>query len=141
MIELMKLKFARTGFVCVFTAFFAFIAMMGEGLHVLPGMGHSCEQPLECSILSRTAAGHDDSFDCHSSADANFGRNLHKIDNAADCAVCKYFSLAKSCLSIDCAACDFITITERLVVCSPLLESSFVGTYQSRAPPPVMVHV
>lgn len=63
-----KLKIARISFVCAFTTLFAFIAIMGEGLHLLPGMGHSCGRHLDCIVSSPSAADHDGCCDRHSPA-------------------------------------------------------------------------
>jgi len=133
----MALKFTRTSFVYAFTAFFAFIATMGEGLHFLPGMGHSCEHLHDCMVSCPTAADHDDSGGCPSSLIAHSNYDSDGVHNAANCEICKYFSLVKSCLlAIDLAG-DCVTVTERLPVYSPLLESRFIGSYHSRAPPSV----
>ncbi|MGA2060098.1 MAG: hypothetical protein ABSG67_06425 [Thermoguttaceae bacterium] len=137
----MKLKTARTGFVCAFTALFAFIAIMGEGLHFLPGMGHSCACHFDCIVSSPSATDLDGCCDRHFPAVTHSDTNSCKIKDAADCPVCMFLSLAKSCLSTQYAACDCLPIVERLAVCSPLLESRFVYSYHTRAPPREMLHV
>jgi hypothetical protein len=137
----MIVKFARTGFICAFTTFFAFIAMMGEGLHILPGMGHSCDHRRDCIVYSSSAADFDGCCGHHSPAVTHEDQNPNGINNADDCAVCKFFALAKSCLLADHVAYDHIIIAERLVVCSPFFQSRFVGSYLSRAPPCDLLHV
>ena len=136
-----KLKIARTGFVCAFTTLFAFIAIMGEGLHLLPGMGHSCACHLDCMVSSPLAADLDGCCDRHSSAVTHAESNSSEIKDAADCPVCMFLSLAKSYLSTQYAACDCLPIVERLAVCSPLLVSRFVCSYHTRAPPRDMLQV
>ena len=137
----MKLKIARTGFVCAFTTLFAFIAIMGEGLHLLPGMGHSCACHLDYVVSSPSAAALDGCCDRHSPAVTHAEQNPGAMNDAAGCPVCMFLSLAKSYLSTEYAACDCLPIVERLAVCSPLLESRFVCSYHTRAPPRDVLHV
>jgi hypothetical protein len=134
------LKTARTGLVCAFTTIFAFIAIMGEGLHLLPGMGHSCTCHIDCMVSAPSAAELDGCCEHHFSTVTHLEQNSGAINNAADCPVCIFLSLAKSYLSTEYAACDCLPIVERLAVCSPLLEGRFVCSYHTRAPPRDMLH-
>ncbi len=129
------LKKARTGFVCTLTACFAFIAMMGEGLHFLPGMGHSCCHTLDCLDYCHFCAEPDGpSLPCSQTV-SHSGHNTGAVGNAAVCPVCMFLSLAKMCLPAESAASECAPIVHRLAVCSPLLQSRFFGSYLSRAPP------
>jgi hypothetical protein len=108
---------------------------MGEGLHFLPGMGHPCDHSIACEVLSPIAGD----FNGHSGGNfpaiTHSDRNPHAINNIDDCAVCKFFSLVKTCISLDSDVSDHIIVAERLAIYSSLLESRFIGSYQSRAPP------
>jgi hypothetical protein len=137
----MTIKFARTIFVCAFTALFGFISIMGNGLHLLPGMGHSCEDADHCLISSLISSHHNGCAGSHSPAIIHTDQHPKGIHNSADCAVCMFLSLAKSYLSTEYTACDCLPIVERLAVCSPLLESRFVCSYHTRAPPSDMLQV
>ena len=137
----MKLKIARTGFVCAFTTLFAFIAIMGEGLHLLPGMGHSCGHHLDCMVSSPSSADLDGCCVHHSQTVTHSDPTSSEIKDAADCPVCMFLSLVKSYLSTQYAATACLPIVERLAVCTPLLESRFVCSYHTRAPPRDMLHV
>ena len=137
----MKSKIARTGFVCTFTTLFAFIAIMGEGLHLLPGMGHSCGCHLDCVVYSPSVDGHDGSCVRHSPTVTHSDQNSGEIKDTANCPVCIFLSMAKSYLATEYAACDCLPIIERLAVCSPLLESRFICSYHTRAPPLDMLQV
>jgi hypothetical protein len=114
---------------------------MGEGLHLLPGMGHSCACHLDCMVSSPSAADLDGCCDRHYPAVTHAEQDPGAINNVADCPVCMFLSLAKSHLSTHYAACDCLPIVERPVVYSPLLESRFVCSYHTRAPPREMLHV
>jgi hypothetical protein len=137
----MKFKTARTSFVCAFTTLFAFIAIMGEGLHLLPGMGHSCACHLDCMVSSPSATHVDGCCDRPSPAVSHSDPNSSEIRDSADCPVCLFLSLAKSYLSTEYAACDCLPVVERKAVTSPLLESRFVCSYHTRAPPYDMLHI
>ena len=131
----MTVKYTRTGFVYAFSIIFAFIAMMGEGLHTLPGMGHSCGQSSECAVLLPPDC---DSGGCHGHHSTAFRYSDHASDgknNAADCSVCNYFSLAKPCLLTAPVVGDCFCISELLPVYFFKVESRIIGSYQSRAPP------
>jgi len=129
----MKLKFVRTVFIWVFTAFFAFIVTMGEGLHFLPGMGHSLEHSHD--LLFHSTIADIDGCNHHTSVIKHSDKNQDGTNNADDCVVCKFITHAKNCLLTVYFVVDYTTITWQLAVYSPLLESRFVGTYHSRAPP------
>jgi hypothetical protein len=137
----MKLKIARTGFVCAFTTLFAFIAIMGEGLHLLPGMGHSCACHLDCEVSSPSAADLDGCCDHHSPVVTHADTNSFEIKDAADCPVCLFLSLAKSYLAMEYTTCDCLPVVRRLAVFSPLQEGLFICSYHTRAPPRDMLHV
>jgi hypothetical protein len=137
----MKFKTARTGFVCAFTTLFAFVAILGEGLHLLPGMGHSCACHPDCMVSSPSAADLDGCCDHHSPVVTHSDPDSFEIKDAADCPVCLFLSLAKSYLATDYAPCDCLPIVERLAACTPLLVSRFVCSYHTRAPPRDMLQV
>jgi hypothetical protein len=121
-------KPAQKFFVWGLTAHFALLALVGEGLHFLPGWGHSCGH-----------SSHEYSWDGGEKGPPSFGISSLKhsdgVHNAADCAICKYFSLAKPCLFSACLECAPFTQIEFLAVFSSRIESRAVGTYQSRGPP------
>jgi hypothetical protein len=135
------LKIARANFVYAFTAFFALIATMGEGLHFLPGMGHFCEHDPDCALSCMPDVGLHSSPICHTPTFSHSGKESEQLHNAADCAVCTFLSLAKSCPPALTAACDFTPIVERLAICFSHFQSRFVGSYLSRGPPCDLLHV
>lgn len=131
------LRCVKTNFVCAFTLFFAFIAMMGEGLHAIPGVGHSCQQSIKCISLHTTTADNDCCTQCFPS----FTFSDHSSDvesDADDCAVCKFFSLSKPCLFTNHLESDSIQLSEQLPVYCLVFKSRFIDTYHSRAPPCVI---
>jgi hypothetical protein len=134
-------KIGRTAFVCVFTTLFAMIAIMGEGLHFVPGLGHSCGQSHDSDHFSSKDRNVDDCCRHHSAVAMYSDLDLDKSVDAADCAICKYFSLAKPCLLASFTTFDYLTITECLPDYSSILESRFIGSYHSRAPPRDMSHI
>jgi len=107
---------------------------MGEGLHLLPGMGHSDGHSFECAISSQTALSHDHFCHHHSVLTSPLEKSS-ATNSAVDCAICKYFAQAKPLLLAVCVELDYLVLIDRVAVLSPLLESWFEGPYHSRAPP------
>jgi hypothetical protein len=134
-ISVMLMKILRNGIVYAFTILFASIAMMGEGLHTLPGVGHSCGQSSDCV---RSVPTECDGHDCHSDRYPAFTHSVHSSDgtnSATDCAVCKYISLAKTCRLAAHLVGDCFHLSELLPIYCCIVECQMVGSYQSRAPP------
>jgi hypothetical protein len=132
----MTLKKARTGFVCALAAFFAFVATMGDGLHFLPGMRHcSCHSLVESDACCEAGgvAGCDPAP--HFRAEVHADHRAIAADRAAACPVCMFMSLAKICLHAQSAVCDLEPLAPPEAVCISLLQSRFLGSYLSRAPP------
>jgi hypothetical protein len=133
-------KFVRIALIYALTASFASIAMMGEGLHLLPGLGHSCCDSDECSA-DFSSASHLDGCNIHSVVLSSRHDNANHANNAADCPVCKFFSHTKPCFLPAFIADNYIAVSGRLDVSYRLLESRFACVYHSRAPPCCLLQV
>ena len=126
----MKLKTARTGFVCAFTALFAFIAMMGEGLHLLPGMGHSLLSSRLHWYLPHRPPNWIAVATVVLPPSRMRSQNPGAINNAAVLSGVHVF-IDGQILPID-AICGLRLLcpsSSDLVVCSPLLQSRYVCSY------------
>jgi hypothetical protein len=136
----MIFKYARSLFVWTFTALFAFLAMFGEGLHFVPGLGHSYDCSVNCCLASRTDPQEEHPL-AHPAAPVLSEGNAKDINNAADCAICKYFSHAKPLLAPDFFWGDYPLVAEKTAVCPLIFQSRFVCAYHSRAPPYALFQV
>jgi hypothetical protein len=128
---LLMFKKVRTIFVYAFITQFAFIAIIGEGLHFLPGMGHSDE----CSCCSHSDTNHDCSATSHALVISQEVQNSHDLHKAADCPICQYFAQVKPLILAFNVETDYLVVIERIEVASSFLLSRCETAYQSRAPP------
>jgi hypothetical protein len=109
------------------------IAVLGEALHVLPGMGHGC------------AADHHGGEACHFRSAARVfssdrpgvcveGRD-HEYSCADNCPICQYFAQAKYFLELEGILSESLPNCVRQIA-SPLpLDRQSLSAYQSRGPP------
>jgi hypothetical protein len=134
-IYFLAVKLARTSLVCVFTLFFALIAMLGEGLHFLPGLGHYDHALCDGCMPSHSSSSHDCTNAEHSESGSNSILNSHGSHNAADCPVCQYFAQAKPLVVTLNTVADSLVVVERLEIDATVLQSRSQLAYHSRAPP------
>jgi hypothetical protein len=127
------LALTRKSLVWIFTVLFAFLATMGEGLHFLPGMGHSCCDCYVCSHESQ-AADHE-CCQWHHVALIRTGVQATDVHNPSDCPICKYFSQIKPYFAPACVTVEHSPVAQRFTVLVSLLEGRTVSPYQPRGPP------
>jgi hypothetical protein len=105
-------------------ALFSAIAIAGDGLHFLPGLGHGCHESHACHDISLISVGHHED-----------GLAVSAAENAEDCPVCHFFMQAKTVvLTVD-FQIDSQLVAGRIPTIRPLLTDRVVAAYSSRAPP------
>jgi hypothetical protein len=119
-------------------ALFTVLAVAGNGLHFLPGLGHGCgKSHLPTSTNSVACSEHSA---CHATADPLHHDGAITISLAdggddEDCPVCQYFTQAKTVfLTVD---FDFHShaVEGRIATYRSLPIDRVSGAYCSRAPP------
>jgi hypothetical protein len=119
-------------------ALFSAIAVVGDGLHFLPGLGHDC-RGMHPPLVAQA--------DCHGGGCAEEATNrveegLHKYlaatstaPNDDDCPICQYCSQAQSVsLTVD-FDINFCVVERRITTIRSLFVDHVAGAYSSRAPP------
>lgn len=118
-------------------ALFSAIAVVGDGLHFLPGLGHDCRG----THLPLAAQSGCHGVDCaDETAHLEIGYHKYLAATSAgscgdDCPVCQYFTQAKSVPLTVVFEIDSRVVEGRISTIRPLLADYIVGAYYSRAPP------
>jgi hypothetical protein len=114
-------------------ALFSIIAVMGEALHVLPGMGHSCRMLPhgrgECHVHCAAVAGFPADLPALCAAD-----HEEQI-SCENCPICQYFSQAKSLLVLSDCAYESLPIYAQFTALPLIFFQGSLSAYQSRGPP------
>jgi hypothetical protein len=133
----MRKQSAQKRCIWIVLALFSAIAVMGNGLHFVPGLGHECgetHRPL-------AAQGGCHSSDCakesaHFAADHRNNSPVVSVALKSDtCPVCQFFTQAKSVPLTVAFEIDSRVAEGRISTIHPLLADRVPGVYNSRAPP------
>jgi hypothetical protein len=116
---------------------FSAIAVTGNGLHFLPGVGHECrgnhrsletsaesQRPTRANEFVRSAAEHDRNFSA-----------ISGDEDSDHCPVCQYFTQAQTVPLSVAFVIDSDVAEGRILTIRPLLANGVAGAYSSRAPP------
>jgi hypothetical protein len=130
---------------------FGVIVVTGQGLHLLPGMGHRCGDPRCGPDACSTAAcptrvghhagqacchpcGHRDPVEPPSTPDGRFSAAPALADGRA-CPICRFFATAKPLFG-EVGPVEFgTTVTSAQAADAPRPPKLSAAVYQSRAPP------
>jgi hypothetical protein len=122
---------ARKRCIWIVLALFSAIAVAGDGLHFLPGLGHDCRgthRPLaalgDCHRSNCSEAGHFKNLSANSVA-----------PNSDDCPVCRFFTQSQSVPLTVVFEIDYRVVEGRVSSIRPLLVDRVAAAYSSRAPP------
>jgi hypothetical protein len=107
-------------------ACFALVTTCGEGIHLLPGLGHGCSH-LHCCC----------DFDFGHSTAPSFrsGHDGPEDLNDADCPVCNFFAAAKCLPAVVSVETGFAVVVETIAANDVLTIIGVLSAYHSRAPP------
>ena len=138
----------RTTATWVTLGLFGEIALAGHGLHMIPGMGHRCDDPHGCEqrCASHThpphaqyRAGDGGCFTCgHSDSPVNPHAELTALPSLADghvCPICRFFATTKPLLATV-AEAELSEAVAPVCPCNaPARPIYRAAVYRSRAPP------
>jgi hypothetical protein len=122
--------------VWIVLALFSAIAVAGNGLHFLPGLGHDCGNSHPSASANEVACS--EHPDCHSTvrfSDAQGKTTLGSSGGEKDCAVCQYFTQAKIVLLTFDFDFQSHAVEGRVSVYRSLTIDDIPGAYCPRAPP------
>jgi hypothetical protein len=110
------------------------IAVLGEGLHGLPGLGHGCSGEHHggetCHIHSMAAGGFSSDR-----AGAYAAEGEHHLACAQDCPICHYFAQAKCFLEMDGLTGESLPVCTHHAITPLCFSLHTLSAYQSRGPP------
>jgi len=120
---------------------FSAIALLGEALHLLPGLQHE-----GCALHPEWGEA---CADCHGTAVADPSSNPSftaaerdgHFCSSGDCPICQYFAQAKCFVAVEVFACEFLPIYARPTAQSLIFSPQVLCVYQSRGPPACAVPV
>lgn len=127
--------------VWIVLALFSAIAVAGDGLHFLPGLGHDCRESHLPLVARDDCHRHDNASGQESELirlTAGHRQGISAISPGEDgdhCPVCQYFTQAKTVPLAVAFEIDSRVVEGRIPTNRPLLEDHFAGAYSSRAPP------
>jgi hypothetical protein len=126
---------AKKCFAWAFTALFAFLAVFGEALHIVPGSDHHCAVPHTAGVpahhdCTTVVRGH-----CCDGPTLSAAEQDQHISCADTCPICHYFTQARCFLIVDEFVSESLPIYVRFIA-PPLIFSRHTHwAYQSRGPP------
>jgi hypothetical protein len=133
----MNMQSAQKRCVWAAIAVFSAIAMAGNGLHFIPGMGHDCREPhrpfADCEN-HRLSDGSEE-FSSAESCGRESCPAISVSRNCDDCPVCQYFTQAQSVPLAVAFEIDFRAVKRNILTIRPLLVNRTPDAYCSRAPP------
>lgn len=118
---------------------FAVVSFGGQGLHLIPGLGHSCSHFAGCSHCcadpsSDVDCSHDD---CLFHAGSAPGDHCDSDENA--CPICHFFALAKNISAISLEIGKTAVLPANTIWVDSFLTDNVPSFYHSRAPPVSML--
>jgi hypothetical protein len=118
-------------------ALFSAIAVAGNGLHFVPGLGHECGETHRLLALQGGCHGSDCVKEsAHLGADHRQNSPVVSVaPESDDCPVCQFFTQAKSVPLTVAFEIDSRVAEGRISTIRPLLADRVPGVYHSRAPP------
>jgi hypothetical protein len=117
-------------------ALFSIVALSGNGLHFLPGMGHSgCGHVELCSSNGRENSFSDAHHHSDSHAFSTDCRATSSLNSDDDCPICHFLAQAKNLVLAIHFEGNSEFVCRYITVYSSLSFEAFRAAYHSRAPP------
>ena len=117
---------------------FSAIAVAGDGLHFVPGMGHDCRE-TQLPLAAQGVCHRSDCANGYAHLVAGKQNNLLSVvsvaPNSDNCPVCQFFTQAQSAPLTVAFEIDTRVVEGRISTIRPLLIDQVIGAYHSRAPP------
>jgi hypothetical protein len=141
MVSLMTQPSAKRRCVWIVLALFSAIAVVGNGLHFLPGLGHDCEEadgPVAvCGVVAASQSTENSAAGPWRTKRIALqdGSAISALPGRSDCPVCQFFTQAQTVPLTVSVEIDFGVVEGRWLSIRPLLVDPVVGAYHSRAPP------
>jgi hypothetical protein len=116
---------------------FSAIAVAGNALHFMPGMGHDCQQShrphTSCETLQHSVGSEEFSSAVTCGRESRPAISVSR--NCDDCPVCQYFTQAQSVPLAVAFEIDSRAVESNILTIRPLLVDRTPDAYCSRAPP------
>jgi hypothetical protein len=114
-------------------ALYGSIAVLGQGLHVLPGLGHDClgEHGEDASHFHGATA----SVFSSDRPGVRAADGEHHLSCGKDCPICQYFAQAKSFLVLGGVASEPLPVSAHFTSLPLCFSLNSLSAYQSRGPP------
>ncbi len=131
----LQLRNHRSRLTFAVLAVFSAVSVGGEGLHLIPGLGHSCSHLSVCSCFS---AKHSECAPhvCHDCQSCIGEADCTHCDMDEDaCPICNFFALAKSVPAVAAEVRESMVFPASGIWADSLAMDDVPSFYRSRAPP------
>jgi hypothetical protein len=106
------------------------VALFGNGLHCLPGMGHS-----HCEHVEFFGSGGENQAFIATHFSLGECKDDASLNSDDDCPICHFLAQAKSLVTLPHLECNGENLCHFVTVYSPTISDSFHAAYRSRGPP------